>query len=40
MIVGDPTGIANLFEPIIGAMWAPQVGRGIYTSGLSNVASW
>jgi cathepsin D len=40
MIVGDPTGIENLFKPIIGAKWAPQVGRGLYTSGLSSAATW
>lgn len=36
LIVGDPTGIANLFGAIDGAQSAPQLGEGTYTSAFSN----
>jgi hypothetical protein len=35
-IIGDPTGIAKLFDSISGAQSAPHLGDGVYTSAFSN----
>ena len=39
LIVGDPAGIAKLFEGIDGAQLAPELGDGAYTSAFSDATN-
>jgi hypothetical protein len=39
LIIGDPAGIAKLFEGIDGAQPAPQIARGAYTSAFSSATN-